>query len=143
MLTCLPSASRHYSILVCGATQIFHFKALIRQLSPAFGKSEEITHYLSIVSTLKLKVNKCGTLYHPGSSFQRGSLREMTGQVKWRVDTLVSSSMGPCASVASCADSSSLTVKSHRFTVYEDQILKAIQDLSVLLDNTSAVSSQV
>lgn len=50
--------------------------------------------------------------------------------------------MGPCASMAACAGKD-LGVDTHRFTVYEDQILKAIDDLSVLLKPTSTVNEQV
>ena len=50
--------------------------------------------------------------------------------------------MGPCASMAACAGND-LGVENHRFTLYEDQILKAINDLSSLLDTTSAVSELV
>ena len=65
----------------------------------------------------------------------------MTGQVQWRVE-LVGGRMGPCASMAACAGKD-LGVDTHRFTVYEDQILKAIDDLSVLLKPTSTVNEQV
>lgn len=68
----------------------------------------------------------------------------MTGQVVESFRRML-----PCATVAvatACAGSSrdhyttSTSMESHRFTLYEEQILKAIEDLSELLADNSIVS---
>ncbi len=61
----------------------------------------------------------------------------MTRQIEIRVDSVRSM----CASsLTRTSAGSGYNVANHRFTLYEDQILKAIHDLSDLLAETSAVS---
>ncbi len=67
----------------------------------------------------------------------------MTGEVELRVESF--RRMIPCASVATACTMSSgyqstSSKDSHRFTLYEEQILKAIEDLSELLADSSIVS---
>ncbi len=62
----------------------------------------------------------------------------MTSQIEIRV---VDSLGNMCASsVATTSAGSGYNVDNHRFTLYEDQILQAMHDLSDLLAETCAVS---
>ncbi len=65
----------------------------------------------------------------------------MTGQVELRVESF--RRMMPCATARASSSNYHSTLsmsQSHRFTVYEEQIFKAIEDLSELLADSSIVS---